>query len=105
MKALKKIIIVAGLSALGLGAAPAWALPSNGNFAEPAIISGTDADALPLEHVQYYPYGYGCVFPFPCYYGPRYYGPGYYYGGGYYGRGFGRGYGYRGGRGGGRGHR
>ena len=37
---------------------------------------------LPVERVQYYPYGYPCVFPF-CGYG--YYGPGY-YGGGYYGR-------------------
>jgi hypothetical protein len=62
-----------------------------------------DPIGLPVERVQYYPYGYPCVFPF-CgygYYGPGYYGGGYYgrgyYGGGYYGGGYyGRGYGGRG---------
>ena len=96
MTMMKKIAVVAALAvSVGTFAESASALPMNG-----ATVVATDhaqaGTALPLEHVQYYGYGY------PGYgygYGPRFYG--YYgrgfYGRGYYGRGYGRGFYGRGG--------
>ena len=97
MTSLKKISIAIGLAASlgGLSLAePALAFPATG--ASTAVTEAQTGTGLPVEHVQYYGYGYGapCVFPFRCGYGYR----------GYYGRGFyGRGYGYGYGRGYGRG--
>lgn len=110
MRTLGKIIAAAGLGVAlgvsGLAESSASAMPIGA-----AVIAADAAVAsVPLEHVQYYPYGYGygypyaygypCVFPYRCGYG---YGRGY-YGGGFYGRGFRGGYGGRG-FGGGRGRR
>ena len=96
-------IIAAGLGlavgGFGLFSVSASAMPASGVAAISEVNHVPDPIGLPVERVQYYPYGYPCVFPF-CgygYYGPGYYGGGYYgrgyYGGGYYGRGYGgRGY-------------
>jgi len=78
-------IITAGLGlavgGLSLFSVSASAMSASGVAAISKVNHVSDAVGLPVEHVQYYPYGFPCVFPFPCGYG--------YYGGGYYGRGFG----------------
>ena len=86
-------IIAAGLGlavgGFGLFSVSASAMSASGVAAISEVNHVPDPIGLPVERVQYYPYGYPCVFPF-CGYG--YYGPGY-YGRGYYGRGYGgRGY-------------
>jgi hypothetical protein len=77
-------IIAAGLGlavgGLGLFSVPASAMSASGVAAISEVNHVPDAVGLPVERVQYYPYGYACVFPFCGGYG--YYGPGY-YGGGY----------------------
>ena len=79
-------IIAAGLGlavgGFGLFSVSASAMSASGVAAISEVNHVPDPVGLPVERVQYYPYGYPCVFPF-CGYG--YYGPGY-YGGGYYGR-------------------
>ena len=99
MKTWEKTLVTAtlGLSLGGLGLGSASAMPANGAVA--IDTAQRAATALPLEHVQYYGYGYPCVFPYRCgyrYYRPGFYGPGLYgrgfYGRGYYGRGYGRGF-------------
>ena len=101
MTSLKKIVAVAGLAAsvacAGF-AGPALALPASG-AAPIATDHVSPGAALPIEHVQYYGYGYGYPRVYGGFYGPRfggYYGRGF-YGRGYYGRGYGRGFYGRGG--------
>ncbi len=72
-------IIAAGLGlavgGLGLFSVSASAMSASGVAAISEVNHVPDPIGLPVERVQYYPYGYPCVFPF-CGYG--YYGPGYY---------------------------
>ena len=71
-------IIAAGLGlavgGFGLFSVSASAMPASGVAAISEVNHVPDPIGLPVERVQYYPYGYPCVFPF-CGYG--YYGPGY----------------------------
>ena len=100
MIVLKKIAAVAALAvSAGTFAGSAMALPASAG-ARSAADRGQAEPALPIEHVQYYGYGYPRFYGGYGFYGPRYYG-GYYgrgfYGRGYYGRGYGPGYYGRGG--------
>jgi hypothetical protein len=81
-------IIAAGLGlavgGFGLFSVSASAMSASGVAAISEVNHVPDPVGLPVERVQYYPYGYPCVFPF-CgygYYGPGYYGRGYIMGAG-----------------------
>jgi hypothetical protein len=55
-------LAVGGLSLFGVSAS---AMSASGVAAISKVNPVSDAVGLPVEHVQYYPYGFPCVFPFP----------------------------------------